>query len=512
MKRDLRFDSKVNDPKNIAIIHPDLGIGGAERLIVDVGLGLQELHHKVTVYTSHCDKSHAFEEVANGTLDVVVYGDFLPRNIFGKFTIFCATIRQIYLVLKLLFLTKSSYDFYVIDSLAACLPIIWIYNIFFKSRKQFSKILFYCHFPDQKLAQKGGIVKKLYRILFDSYEEFCFFFAKKVYVNSNFTKSIFLETFKVLQKLPFYTDPRVVYPCIDETIHNDEELDQQIQVKFADHKYFLSVNRFERKKNVGLAVEAFNKLLESQPQNKSAFKLLIAGGYDNLVSENVEYLKELSKLASDAGLKYLVFKDYKDFLKLDSSSLDFIDTQVVFLPNISTDLRNSLMKYAEMLLYTPSFEHFGIVPIEAIKYNTLVLSVNNGGPKETSLPLDDDKEGIKTDKIEITNYDGTGFTKPNDAKVWANVLERVAKLTPSEKEKLQNNGEAIIEKLYTRKVLRETINKDIVGLSKNETELQFQESQRTVYSLLVVLLFPVFAGIFAYYYFTRWVLAVCDIV
>ena len=41
------------------------------------------------------------------------------------------------------------------------------------------------------------------------------------------------------------------------------------------------------------------------------------------------------------------------------------------------------MRTSDCLLYTPSGEHFGIVPIEAM-YNELpVIAVNDGGPMET---------------------------------------------------------------------------------------------------------------------------------
>jgi hypothetical protein len=52
--------------KNIVFFHPDLGIGGAERLVIDAAVGLQERGHKVTIFTSHCDRSHCFEEARDG--------------------------------------------------------------------------------------------------------------------------------------------------------------------------------------------------------------------------------------------------------------------------------------------------------------------------------------------------------------------------------------------------------------------------------------------------------------
>lgn len=52
--------------KNIIFFHPDLGIGGAERLVIDAAVGLQSLGHKVTIFTSHCDQNHCFDEAQDG--------------------------------------------------------------------------------------------------------------------------------------------------------------------------------------------------------------------------------------------------------------------------------------------------------------------------------------------------------------------------------------------------------------------------------------------------------------
>jgi alpha-1,3/alpha-1,6-mannosyltransferase len=54
--------------KTIVFLHPDLGIGGAERLVVDAAVGLQNLGHKVVIFTSHCDPKHCFDEARDGEL------------------------------------------------------------------------------------------------------------------------------------------------------------------------------------------------------------------------------------------------------------------------------------------------------------------------------------------------------------------------------------------------------------------------------------------------------------
>jgi hypothetical protein len=67
--------------RSVAFVHPDLGIGGAERLVVDAAVGLQSLGHKIVMYTSHHDPSHCFDETRNGQLEVKVV---IPHFFFGR--------------------------------------------------------------------------------------------------------------------------------------------------------------------------------------------------------------------------------------------------------------------------------------------------------------------------------------------------------------------------------------------------------------------------------------------
>jgi alpha-1,3/alpha-1,6-mannosyltransferase len=46
----------------IVILHLDLGIGGAEQLIVTIAKCIQELGHDIEIVTSHHDINHCFEE------------------------------------------------------------------------------------------------------------------------------------------------------------------------------------------------------------------------------------------------------------------------------------------------------------------------------------------------------------------------------------------------------------------------------------------------------------------
>ena len=45
----------------VVFIHPDLGIGGAERLVVDAAVALKNKGHRVSFITGHHDRKHCFE-------------------------------------------------------------------------------------------------------------------------------------------------------------------------------------------------------------------------------------------------------------------------------------------------------------------------------------------------------------------------------------------------------------------------------------------------------------------
>ena len=46
--------------KKVAILHPDLGIGGAENLIINVALALKLRGYTVKIYTPHFDPARCF--------------------------------------------------------------------------------------------------------------------------------------------------------------------------------------------------------------------------------------------------------------------------------------------------------------------------------------------------------------------------------------------------------------------------------------------------------------------
>ncbi|KAI8898677.1 hypothetical protein BC833DRAFT_641143 [Globomyces pollinis-pini] len=350
----------MTEKRRILFIHPDLGIGGAERLVVDAACGLQRNGHQIGIWTSHHDPNHAFPET-NSELNVRVVGDWLPRHFWKKGHALCAILRSLYLAIVLIWhvhVEFNHYDLLIVDQVSASIPLLRLTN---------TKILFYCHFPDQLLTQRTTLVKKIYRFPLDMFEQLTTKMADKVVVNSKFTSGIFSKTFQWIS-----TEPEVLYPGIQlEAYDKSVDMnDEDVKGLVIDGDFVLSVNRFERKKNIQLAISAFSTLKQRMKSRFDKLALVIAGsGYDHRVVENVEYLTELDQLAQELKLSTFIWKRGSKIPQ---------KTQVIFIPSFSENQRTFLFKEALCLVYTPSHEHFGIVPVEAMYAGLPVVAVNNG--------------------------------------------------------------------------------------------------------------------------------------
>lgn len=80
-------------PLRVAFIHPDLGLGGAERLVVDAAAELVKLGHRVDVFTAHYDPARCFEETRTGGFAVHTAGSWFPRSVLGRMLALCAYVR-----------------------------------------------------------------------------------------------------------------------------------------------------------------------------------------------------------------------------------------------------------------------------------------------------------------------------------------------------------------------------------------------------------------------------------
>ncbi|KAF2630922.1 glycosyltransferase family 4 protein [Macroventuria anomochaeta] len=420
--------------EHIVFFHPDLGIGGAERLVIDAAVGLQNRGHRVTVFTSYCDPNHCFDEARDGTLDVRVRGNtIVPATFLGRFAILCAILRQVHLVLQIaLFsdeLAKLTPTSFFVDQLSAGIPLLRLLQLR-------PRVIFYCHFPDKLLAKKGSPLKSFYRLPFDWLESWSTGCSDTIVVNSKFTKSVFAEAFPGLQ----HRKPGVIYPCVDTS--DGSYLDESTPL-WKDKKVLLSINRFETKKDVALAVKAFAGL---SPSERQTARLVVAGGYDPRVPENVSTYTELCDLADSLHLKHATAKNVITAQAIPE------DTSIVFLHSVPNALKTTLLATSRLLVYTPRNEHFGIVPLEAMLAGTPVLAANEGGPTETVISgqtgwlRDVSKSNDWTEVMRIALEDSDGEQRLKEMGKWGR--ERVIAEFSKEKmaERLETEIHAMLKK------------------------------------------------------------------
>jgi alpha-1,3/alpha-1,6-mannosyltransferase len=105
---------------------------------------------------------------------------------------------------------------------------------------------------------------------FDFLEAWSMSFADSVAVNSGFTKSV---VGKVWPELLKKKDLQIVYPCVDIKETRTGDGDAPV-VAWEDRKIILSINRFERKKDIGLAVKAYAGLGK---KGREGVRLVLAG-------------------------------------------------------------------------------------------------------------------------------------------------------------------------------------------------------------------------------------------
>jgi alpha-1,3/alpha-1,6-mannosyltransferase len=268
-------------------------------------------------------------------------------------------------------LGQQKFDVLFVDQLSISIPLL---------RFTGARIFFYCHYPDKLLSERRSWLKHIYRLPLDWLEEITTGQADKIVANSKFTAGVFRQSFRSI-----HVDPEVLYPALNLASYDtpvDTEDEFVVPLLCDTRRRILSINRFERKKAIDLAVRAFAQL--KLKHDVRQLQLVLAGGYDLRVPENVEYHRELVLLAEGSGLTTATY--FHPRLKQQGSKKAFkTDVDVLFVPSFTEKQRRYLLDSCVGLIYTPSNEHFGIVPLEAMYSRRPVIAMNNGGPKETVL-------------------------------------------------------------------------------------------------------------------------------
>ena len=208
---------------------------------------------------------------------------------------------------------------------------------------------------------------------------------------------------------------------------------------------FLSLNRFEKKKNISLAISAFAQFkqgltaADKNTRKLDTARIVIGGGYDPRLKDNIDALDELVSLTESLNLSYSLITS------LESPRLEAIKTKsippsqadILFLPNFTTAQRTALLRspHTIALLYTPNNEHFGIGPVEGMVCGLPVIACSSGGPKESI--------------IDSPASHRTGWLRAPQVPLWCDAMKEAARLTSTERMALANRAKRRVDENFT---------------------------------------------------------------
>uniref|UniRef100_A0A7E4UTS7 Alpha-1,3/1,6-mannosyltransferase ALG2 n=1 Tax=Panagrellus redivivus TaxID=6233 RepID=A0A7E4UTS7_PANRE len=321
----------------VVIIHPEQWNGGSDRCTVGMIRHFAQGGHRVVWLTTMIDEYWTTEDFCGVEIQKVNLqlhpGDWFSQNVALAYHLVCSNLKP---------------DLIVVDHSASCVPML-------KWRFPASKVLFYCHFPQQLVTPSRFFLYRWYSNLIGLIEAKLYESADVIMVNSKFTATNFAEVMPSISTNKI----RVVYPPCDVdslTVLGGTAI-SRMQRPPNPQYVFLSMNRFWPEKRLDIIVEAA-EILKSQ-KYRPIIKL--AGSVMPHIPESRIYYELLQKMVEEKGLQ------------------DIIE----FVPSPTEEQKFELFRECDSALYTPPNEHFGIVPIEALEQRRPVIVIDSGGPAET---------------------------------------------------------------------------------------------------------------------------------
>jgi len=299
--------------------------GGAERVILRIAQ-----KYKAPIYTLEYDKSSTFPEF--GDIDIKVIGKDIP---FSDMLPYRAAqgLRYGYNFYNL----KIGEDYDAINSHIS--PSEWI-------RNRNERVLWYCHTPPrevydlytERMKNRSYGEKFLYASFANAYKMISKGMVEKIEqiaTNSSNTRERIIKYYS--------RDASVISPAID----------QRDFTSSGDDKYFLCPSRILQTKRQDYVIEAFARFAKKHKNNKH--RLVVAGALSK-DGEHTEYFEKLQRMKVKG---------------------------VTFKVNIGDDELRNLYSRCTAVLFAAINEDFGIVPLEAMASSKPVISVNEGGPRDT---------------------------------------------------------------------------------------------------------------------------------
>jgi glycosyltransferase involved in cell wall biosynthesis len=311
----------------LILLQPYLNLrGGVERVILKVAQ-----HYGASIYVLEYDKSSTFSEFEN--LDVRLIGKHVPLS--SKLPYRASQgFRYGYNFYNM----KIKEDYDVLNPHIS--PSEWISH-------NNERVLWYCHTTprevydlyETRMQNRSYKDKLIYAALVGTYKVI----AKKVTKN---IAEIATNSKTTRERIKRYydRDATVINPGIECRDFSNE----------GDHGFFLYPSRIVVNKRQDYVINAFGQFVKRTKDKKH--KLIIAG----TLSNDPEHRKYFEKLKSmSKGLN------------------------VVFDTNVDDKKLRSLYSRSTAVLFSAINEDYGFIPLEAMASAKPIISVNEGGPRET---------------------------------------------------------------------------------------------------------------------------------
>lgn len=311
----------------LILLQPYLNLrGGVERVIAKMAQ-----HYDASIYTLEYDKGSTFPEFSN--MDIRLIGKDVPLS--GKLPYRASQgFRYGYNFYNM----KIKDDYDVLNPHIS--PSEWI-------RNKNERALWYCHTPprevydlyETRMQNRSYKDKLIYAALVGTYKVIAKGITKKIEEIATNSK-----TTNERIKRYYGREATVINPGIDyKNFHNT-----------GDSKYFLYPSRIVVNKRQEYVINAFSQYVKRTKDRKH--KLVIAG----TLSNDPEH------------------KKYFEKLKAMSKGLN-----VVFKTNINDKQLHELYSNSTAVLFSAINEDYGFIPIESMASSKPIISVNEGGPRET---------------------------------------------------------------------------------------------------------------------------------
>ena len=304
--------------------------GGAEKVVLKIAQ-----HYGAPIYTAEYDPGNTFKEF--GELDVRVIG----KPLLSKLLPYGRAMQGLnYGISFYNFKIKEDYD--VINAHMA--PSHWI-------RNSNPRVLWYCHTP--------------IREVYDLYEY-------RMSLRKSYQKPVYMAGAKIVRKIDGEVSKKIELVMANSTntrrritrylgLRNVDVLgggvDYDKYSNEGDGKFFFYPSRISPNKRQDYVIRAFSAF----KKKKAGYKLVMAGAVSKDKSHH-EYYKRIVDMA----------KKVKD---------------VTVLENVGEEQLAGLYSRATAVMYAPINEDYGLVPLEAMASSKVIISVNEGGPKDTIKPF-----------------------------------------------------------------------------------------------------------------------------